>query len=81
MIIFIEEKYALEIAKRFWLPSEKLPLKTMTYQVILKDARSKAELNKQVLLHGDEILSHVKDILPQYFTQIKEQIKQELNLK
>jgi hypothetical protein len=79
MIIYIENKFALEIAKRLWLSEDHKPLKVLLYGITLKDALSN-KIYTERLVHKDEILTHVEDILPNYYNQIKNQIKQELNL-
>jgi hypothetical protein len=79
MVIHIETKYTLEIAKRFWLSEDHKPLKVLLYEIRLSDSISRKVLTERQV-HRDEILSHVEDILPTYFNQIKSLIKQEFNL-
>jgi hypothetical protein len=79
MVIFIETKFTLEIAKRFWLSQDYNRLEVPIYEIILRDQRSKEVLAER-RVHQDEVLTHVEDMLPLYFNQIKNQIIKELNL-
>ena len=79
MVIHIETKYTLEIAKRFWLSQDYKQLEVPIYEIILRDQRSKKVLTER-RVHRNEILTHVEDMLPLHFSQIKSLITQEFNL-
>jgi hypothetical protein len=79
MVIYIETKYILQIANRYWLSEDHKPLEVLLYEIRLSDLISKKVLTERIV-HKDEILSHVEDILPVYYNQIKNQIKQQFNL-
>lgn len=79
MVTYIETKYTLEIAKRFWLSQDYKRIEVPIYEIILRDQKSKKVLNER-RVHHNEILTHVEDILPLHFNQIKSPIKQEFNL-
>jgi hypothetical protein len=79
MVIYIENKFTLQIAKRYWLSEDHKPLKVLLYEIRLSDSISKKVLTERQV-HRDEILSHVEDILPVYYNQLKNQIKKEFNL-
>jgi hypothetical protein len=79
MVIYIETKYTLEIAKRFWLSQDYNQIEVPLYVIKLSDQRSN-RLFVELRVHRDEILTHIEDILPLYYNQIKNQIIKELNL-
>jgi hypothetical protein len=79
MVIFIETKFTLEIAKRFWLSQDYNQIQVPIYVIKLSDQRSNETLAER-RVHQDEILNHVEDMLPLYYNQIKNQIVKELNL-
>ena len=79
MYIFIETKFTLEIRPCYHCTSVYRGTITKLYAITLKDQRSKKELTHR-LVHEDEILTTVGDILPLYSQQIANQIKAEFNL-
>lgn len=79
MVIYIETKYTLEIAKRFWLSQDYNQIEVPIYVIKLSDQRSNQPLVER-RVHQDEILEHIEDMLPNHYNQIKNQIIKELNL-
>lgn len=79
MIVFIETKFTLEIIPCHYITSDFVGITTELYAISLKDQRSKKELTHR-LVHQDEILNHVEEMLPTHYNQIKNQIKSEFNL-
>ena len=79
MLLFIETKFTLEIKPCYYTTSDFVGITTKLYAITLKDQRSKKELAHR-LVHQDEILNHVEEMLPNYYNQIKNEIKSELNL-
>lgn len=79
MVIYIETKYTLEIAKRFWLSQDYNPIEVPIYVIKLSDQRSNEPLIER-RVHQDEILEHIEYMLPNHYNQIKNQIIKELNL-
>jgi uncharacterized lipoprotein YajG len=79
MLLFIETKFTLEITPCHYCPSIYRGTITKLYSITLRDQRSKKELAHR-LVHSDEILSHVEEILPLYSQQIQNQIKSEFKL-
>jgi hypothetical protein len=79
MIIYIETKYKLEITECFWSTSEFRGTLVKLYRIGLYDQRSKAELH-DLRVHRDEILHHINELLPNYYLQIRNEIKAKFNL-
>lgn len=79
MVIYIETKFSLKIAKRFWLSQDYKRIEVPIYEITLRDQISNKVLGER-RVHRDEILTHVEDMLPLYFNQIKNQIIKELSL-
>jgi len=79
MLIYIEQKYTLEISECFWCTSEFRGVLVKLYRIALYDQRSKVLLS-DIRVHQDEILNQIIEILPNHYLQIKNQIKAELNL-
>jgi len=79
MIIYIEQKYKLEITECFWCTSEFRGVLVKLYRIALYDQRSN-ELLSDIRVHEDEILHHLNDILPNYYLMIRNEIKSKLKL-
>jgi hypothetical protein len=79
MTIHIETKFTLEIRGCHWVSSDFNQLIVKLYDIVLRDQRSKKILQER-RVYEDEILHHVKDILPNHFNLIQNQIKSQLNL-
>ena len=79
MLIYIEQKYKLEITECFWCTSEFKGVLVNLYRIGLYDQRSN-ELISDIRVHEAELLHHLNDILPHYYLLIRNEIKSRLKL-